>query len=101
MEKNLESLNALAWIQATSRNETLYHPEEALRLAVLAYEINSQRPELLDTLAAAYAANSQFNDAVVTAHKAINLATEQGNAALAGRITDRLKMYQSGQSLRQ
>jgi arylsulfatase A-like enzyme len=98
---NLEALNTLAWIQATSVHDTLYRPEEALRLALLAYEINSKRPELLDTLAAAYAANSQYNDAVTTAHKAIESAKEQGNDALAGRIGNRLKMYQSGQSLRQ
>ena len=100
-ETNLEALNTLAWIQATSRQDKLYHPEEALRLALLAHEINSQRPELLDTLAAAYAANQKFNEAIQTAKEAIEAAQEQGNDALAGRIGNRLKMYQSAQSLRQ
>ncbi|MHC5183939.1 MAG: hypothetical protein ACYSPI_06650, partial [Planctomycetota bacterium] len=87
--------------QATSANDTLYHPKEALRLALLAFEINSQRAELLDTLAAAYAANQKFNEAVKKAQEAIELATGQGNDALAGRIGNRLKMYQSGRSLRE
>jgi tetratricopeptide (TPR) repeat protein len=100
-ETNLEALNALGWIQATSRQDTLYNPEEALRLALLAHEINSQRSELLDTLAAAYAANQKFDEAIQTARKAIEAAQEQGNDALAGRIGNRLKTYQSGQSLRQ
>ncbi|MFZ9034351.1 MAG: sulfatase-like hydrolase/transferase [Anaerohalosphaeraceae bacterium] len=100
-ETNLEALNALAWIQATYRHDTLYSPEEALRLALLACEINSQRAELQDTLAAAYAANRQFEGAAKTAQKAIELATEQGNDPLAGRIGNRLKIYQSGRSLRE
>ncbi|MHC5116130.1 MAG: sulfatase-like hydrolase/transferase, partial [Planctomycetota bacterium] len=100
-ETNLEALNALAWIQATSVQESLYRPQEALRLALLACEINSQRAELQDTLAAAYAANRQFEGAAKTAQKAIELATEQGNDPLAGRIGNRLKIYQSGRSLRE
>jgi tetratricopeptide (TPR) repeat protein len=99
-DQNLEALNALAWIQATSRSDSLYDPEESLRLALKACKI-SQRPELLDTLSAAYAANSQFSEAVSTAGKAIESAKEQGNEALAGRIRNRLKMYQSGRSFRQ
>ena len=67
-------------------------------MALRANEIN-QRPELLDTLAAAYAANGQFNNAVQTASQAVEIAKEHGKIDLADRINNRLKLYQSNRNL--
>jgi len=107
---NLEALNALAWIQATSKSNNFFSPKEALRLAMQANEIlekqgvglsKKQSAEMLDTLAAAYASNSQFKKAIEIAEKAIKLAREQELEALASRITNRLRLYQAGQPFRQ
>ena len=95
---NLEALNALAWIQATSNDDTLSNPEESLRLALHCCQIaDYQGPELLDTLAAAYAANLQFAEAVKMAEKALQSAREQGLDELAGRMGVRLKRYEASQ----
>lgn len=95
---NPEALNALAWLKATSKNIAIFAPAESLRLALINAE-NSKfmAPQILDTLAAAYAANSQFKEAVETAQKAMQLAREQGLEELVGRIAGRLELYRSGQ----
>lgn len=99
---NLEAISALAWIHATSKNQKLFKPKEALRLALQGSQINDyQSAELLDTLAAAYACNSQFKEAIETAQKAMEIAQQQGLDALAGRINNRIGLYRSGQYLRQ
>ena len=107
---NLEALNALAWIQATSKNNNFFSPKEALRLAMQANEIlekqgvslsKKQGAEMPDTLAEAYASNSQFKKSIEIAEKAIKLAREQELEALAGRIESRRKLYQSGRHFRQ
>jgi tetratricopeptide (TPR) repeat protein len=93
-----EALNMLAWLQAISKDITLFNPSESLRLALINAENSDYKsPQILDTLAAAYAANSQFKEAIETAQKAIQIAKEQELNELAGRIASRLKLYRSGQ----
>ena len=48
------------------------------------------------TLAAAYAEAGQFPNAVTTAKRALRLATDQGNTALAEAIRAQIRLYQSG-----
>ena len=50
-------------------------------------------PQTLDTLAAAYAESGNFDAAVETARRALNLAGQ--NSELAGAIQSRLKLYQA------
>jgi tetratricopeptide (TPR) repeat protein len=88
--ENLKALNFLAWIQATSRNGQLRKPQEALKLA--------QRAAKADTLAVAYAATGDFEQAVTEADKAIALAESAGEAALAQRIARRRGLFKNGQS---
>lgn len=100
--ENLEALNSLVWIQATSKNNKFYNPKESLRLAKHAYGASEKHtPETLDTVAAAYASNSQFKEAIEIAEKAIKLAKENQQEALASRIESRRKLYQSGRNFRQ
>jgi arylsulfatase A-like enzyme/Tfp pilus assembly protein PilF len=95
---NIEALNTLAWIQATSKDKDLSNPEEALRLALHCCQIDDyKRPELLDTLAAAYASNSQFDEAVKMATKAIQIASQQGLDERAGQMSVRLRQYEAAQ----
>src|SRR6266576_6159630 len=48
------------------------------------------------TLAAAYAEAGQFPNAITTAKRALQLATDQGNTALADAIRAQIRLYQSG-----
>ena len=48
------------------------------------------------TLAAAYAEAGRFPNAVTTAERALQLATDQGNTALAEAIRAQITLYQSG-----
>ncbi|MHC5185278.1 MAG: tetratricopeptide repeat protein, partial [Planctomycetota bacterium] len=90
-------LNTLAWMAATSSVEGVYNPKESLVYALEVCERDGyQQPELLDTLAAAYAANGDFSQAAETAQKAVEVATQDGNNALARQIQSRLRLFQSG-----
>ena len=95
---NLEALNTLAWIQATSKDKDLSNPQESLRLALRACQIDDyQNPGPLDTLAAAYASNLQFDEAVKMATKAIQMAREHGLDERALQMSVRLRHYQAAQ----
>ena len=48
------------------------------------------------TLAAAYAEAGRFPNAAQTAKRALQLATEQGNTALADAIRAQIRLYHSG-----
>ena len=96
--ENLKALNFLAWIQATSRNGQLRKPQEALKLAQRAAKAADYKTaEVLDTLAVAYAATGDFEQAVTEADKAIALAESAGEAALAQRIARRRGLFKNGQ----
>ena len=87
-------LNALAWIQAACDIEGLRNPEQALERALQACEMtNYSIPEVVDTLAVAYAAAGRFPEAKETARKAIRAAQSAGDTALAQRIKSRLDLY--------
>jgi hypothetical protein len=51
-------------------------------------------------LAAAYAENRQFDEAVLTARRALQLADAANNEALAGLIRKCIPAYESGQPIR-
>jgi hypothetical protein len=51
-------------------------------------------------LAAAYAENGHFDEAVETAQRGANLATIQGNPGLAAELQSNIALYQSGRPLR-
>jgi len=77
------------------------NPEQALERALRACEMtNYGMPEVVDTLAVAYAGAGRFPEAIETARKAIRAAQSTGNTALALRITNRLKLYEAGKPFR-
>jgi len=49
----------------------------------------------IDALAAAYAETGRFNDAVLTAKKALKLALDNGPEELAVGLKKRLELYQN------
>jgi tetratricopeptide (TPR) repeat protein len=96
-----EAQNRLAWSLATRAPADGGDPVRAIALAQEACERAGNRvATYLDTLAAAYAAAGRYNDASVTAEKAIDLA-RGGQPELARSIEARLELYRSGQAYRQ
>jgi hypothetical protein len=55
-----------------------------------------ESPQLLDTLAAAYAEAGRYPEAVEAARRALNLPATQNNQPLAEAIQARLKLYETG-----
>ena len=93
---NFVALNAMAWVQATTLDQSFRNGQEAVLSAEKALRLSKdQSPELLDTLAAAYAEAGRFAEAIATASKAADLASSSGKEDFAGRIRDRLKLYKS------
>jgi Flp pilus assembly protein TadD len=89
--------NSLAWILATDRDDRVRNPAKAVQLAERTCELTGRRESnLLDTLAAAYAANGRFADAIRTAEQAANLTLAAGQKDLAGQIQNRLELYKAG-----
>lgn len=102
--EDVTTLGNLAWLLATRE----FPPEAAgggpgaVELAEKACELTGQRDaNLLDTLAAAYAAAGRFDDAAATAQRAVNRAMESGQWELARMAVQRMKLYQSGQPYRE
>ena len=92
-----EAQNSLAWILATDGDGRFRNPVEAIRLAERACDLTGRRePNLLDTLAAAYAANGRFADAIRTAEEALKLAAATGPNRLTNEIQNRLELYKVG-----
>ena len=97
-----KALNALARILATSSDEELRDSEEAIRLAVQACQLTEiENPVYLDTLAMAYAASGRFEEALETAHRALDLAGETARDDLAKQIRIRISLYEQNKPFRQ
>jgi tetratricopeptide (TPR) repeat protein len=95
------ALIALAWLRATSSDNTVRNPTEALRLVQRAMVLGQSRDvAALDTLAAARAAAGQFDEAVKAAELAVSIASESGNAGTTA-IKERLDQYRHGVAYRQ
>jgi Tfp pilus assembly protein PilF len=91
-----DALNLLSWILATTKDTKLHNPIEAVKYAQRACESTEyNRPDFLDTLAAAYAAAGRFPEAVETAEKAVALAMALEQKELAINIQKRLELYRA------
>jgi GlpG protein len=93
-----EVLNELAWTYATSDDPKLQDYPRALKYASEAYESSQEKdPAVIDTLAAAYAANGDFAKAVEWQEKAIQLATSMGENDHLEGFQSRLDLFKRGQ----
>ncbi len=89
-----DALNSIAWFQATSMKEDIRNPQQAVQYALTACEVTKYaKAESIDTLAAAYAATGDFEKAIETAQRAIQVARSHGEDDLAGRIQKRQNLY--------
>ena len=95
----LQALERLAWLLATNENAEIRAPARAVDLAQRACRLSDfQQADILDTLAAAYAAAGRFDQAVETARDALNLVVPAQQQILATQIQHRLELYQQGKA---
>ena len=98
---NGNAMSNLAWVFATSPDESLRDGAQAVQLAEEALRISGRRiPVIFRTLAAAYAEKGMFSQAIQTAQRGIELANSQGNSGLAAELQSNIALYQAGRRLR-
>jgi len=94
---NVNIQNGLAWLLATAPQGSLRDGARAVQLATEAREATrAGDPDILRTLAAAYAETGEFSNAAQIAQSAIPLAEANGNASLAATLRREMKLYQAG-----
>jgi len=99
---NTQALYNLAWILATHENKEFRNGADAVRLAErLCKIIQYKQPLAFDALAAAYAETGRFDDAVLTAKKALKLALDQELEELSLGLKKRLQLYEKRHPYRQ
>jgi Flp pilus assembly protein TadD len=92
-----EPLNNLAWLLATSSDDTLRDGAEAIRHAEHACNLTGfKQTVMVSTLAAAYAEGGRFAEAVATSETAVRLGTAHGEAQLAAINNQLLPLYRAG-----
>jgi len=92
------ALNNLAWIMAAGKTPNLRDPNRAIQLAEKACELTDfNQPNMLDTLAAAYASAGRFDEAVEVTEKALRLARAAKVEQMITEIEGHLQLYLKGQ----
>jgi tetratricopeptide (TPR) repeat protein len=92
----------LAWVLATSRDDAVRSPAEALRLAqAVSEKSGGKNPRVLDVLGAAQAASGRFEEAAQTADQAAKLARAADQAPLADMIEKHAASYRAKHDLRE
>jgi len=91
---NSAALNDLAWIRAASPDARLRDGAEAVKLAEHACQLTGFRePQIIGTLAAAYAEAGRFDEAIKAGQKAKELASASGSKLLADKNEELLAFY--------
>ena len=91
----------ISWTMATAPDGLVRNGREAVGLAEQAVSIAGDgNPQLLDTLAAAYAEAGRFPEAIATAERAIGRAASASDTALAEAIQERVGLYRAGRAFR-
>jgi tetratricopeptide (TPR) repeat protein len=96
------ALYNLSWILATCEDDEYRNGEEAIKLATELCKITNYKiPQALEALAAAYAETKEFDAAVLSAQKGLQLAEIQGPKEVALRLKKRLGLYKKEKSYHQ
>jgi tetratricopeptide (TPR) repeat protein len=99
--ENGNAMSNLAWVFAASPDDSVRDGARAVELAEKALRISGGKiPMIFRTLAAAYAENRRFGEAIETAQRGIALANSQGNPGLAAELQSNIALYQAGKPLR-
>jgi tetratricopeptide (TPR) repeat protein len=95
------ALNNLAWVLAAFPDASIRNGDKALRLADRANQLSGGKdPNVLRTLAAAYAENGRFTEATATAESGLQLANTQDNSAVAKIFETDLAQYRANAPVR-
>jgi tetratricopeptide (TPR) repeat protein len=93
------ALNNLAWILATAPEAANRNGAQAVQLAERACTLTDYKAAVLvGTLAAAYAEAGSFAEAIEKGEQASRLAQAAGDAELAGRNQEMVKLYRDGRA---
>lgn len=99
---NGNAANNLAWVLATSPDPTLRDGAQAVAYAKRATKVRGgENPLVYRTLAAAYAENRQFAEAISAAEHAKQLAQATGNSALVSELDQCLELFRQQRALRE
>ena len=101
-EASDEIINEVAWILATTSKKSLNRARYALRIIDKRMQDSSlarEKPEFLDTWAAALAANGQFEKAIEIQNRAISKATEQDRDDVLQILEKHLKSFKLNQPI--
>jgi tetratricopeptide (TPR) repeat protein len=90
----------LAWVLATSADDSVRKPAEALKLAEEALKVDPNSPTFLNTMAAALAENGRLPEAVAVADRAVANARLQGRADAVKTSEQNLAVLRSGKPIR-
>ena len=86
---------------ATFPDDAVRDGKKAVRLAEHALQLSGEKdPRMYRLLAAAYAENDQFDKAVDTAQRGLDLAAKQGNYAAANALESNIDLYRKNLPLR-
>jgi len=96
-----EALNGLAWILSTDVSGDNRNGNEAVKMAERAVELSQRNdPEILRTLAAAYAETGRFEEANKTIKQAAEIAGKLNTPQLAKDCADMLECFQKSKPWR-
>ena len=100
--KSIPTLTNLAWLLATSQDASLRNGSKAVELAAQADRlVGGTNTLVLRTLAAAYAENGEFADAIRTGRSAMQLARMHGEDSLMTDLDQQIALYQLGMPYRE
>ena len=101
-DRHLLALNNLAWLLATTRQDSVRDGTQALSLVALALQLpGGSRPPLLPPLPAAYAETGQFEKAIQIVQQVTAAARTQGNTSLMQQCLNERLAYESGSPWRE
>ena len=99
---SIPTLTNLAWLLATSPDASLRNGLKAVQLAKQADRlVGGTNTIVLRTLAAAYAENGEFANAIKTARSAMQLARMHGEDTVITDLDQQIALYQLGMPYRE
>jgi protein O-mannosyl-transferase len=100
--RSIPTLTNLAWLLATSQDASLRNGPKAVELAGQADRlVGGTNTLVLRTLAAAYAENGEFANAIRTARSAKQVARMHGEESLTTDLDQQIALYQLGMPYRE
>ncbi len=93
-QRNISSKLFYAWVKATAKEETIYNPILARQVLSKIPEYKRKLPHSLDTMAAIYAANGDFERAIKLQTQVVIMTEGKGLGDTFHRMESRLLSYQ-------